>query len=210
MLFDLDGTLADSIGLILQCYRHTMRTHLGEAPEDALWLNGLGTPLLEQLATFARSAAEADAMRETYVAYQRTVHDDLVHAFPGACELIAGIEAAGIPSGLVTSKRPEMTGRTLGRCGLAFELIVTPDDVSRGKPDPEPVLFALERLGARTPARVLFVGDAPADILAGKAAGVKTAAVLWGPFEAAALAPLRPDYFIETIDELGALILGDA
>ena len=57
VLFDLDGTLADTVELILSSYRHTMRTHLGEAPPDERWLASMGTPLVTQLAGFAADEA---------------------------------------------------------------------------------------------------------------------------------------------------------
>ena len=68
VLFDLDGTLADTIELILLSYRHTMRTHLGEAPPDERFLATIGIPLPKQLEGFARDASEAERMRATYVA----------------------------------------------------------------------------------------------------------------------------------------------
>lgn len=200
VLFDLDGTLADTIGLILSCYRHTMRTHLGEAPPDEQWIGGMGTPLRTQLAAFARSPDEIDAMVHTYVALQRQIHDEMVRAFPGVPELLAALEAAGVPMALVTSRRGEMTRRTLSHCGIArhFDVVITPDEVARAKPDPEPVLLALERLGSPPPERVLFVGDSPHDVQSGRAAGVRTVAALWGPFSRTTLEAEGPDYLIES------------
>ncbi len=207
MLFDLDGTLADTVGLILTCYRHTMRTHLGEAPPDDEWIRGMGTPLRVQLAKFARSPAEVDAMAETYVTLQRQIHDQMVRAYTGIPELLAALEALGVPMGLVTSRRIEMTRRTLAHCGFAghFQVIVTPDEVTHPKPDPEPVLVALERLDSPPADRTLFVGDSPHDIEAGRAAGVRTVAALWGPFPRDVVLAAAPDYAIEHPLELLAL-----
>ncbi len=204
VLFDLDGTLADTVGLILTCYRHTMRTHLGEAPPDEEWIRGMGTPLRVQLAAFARSPEEVDAMVETYATLQRRIHDEMVHPYPEVPELLAALEALGVPMALVTSRRIEMTRRTLAHCGFAghFEVIVTPDEVTHPKPDPEPVFVALERLGSPAPQRTLFVGDSPHDIEAGRAAGVRTVAALWGPFPRELVLAASPDYAIETPLEL--------
>ena len=66
VLFDLDGTLADTTELILRCYRHTMHVHLGHAPPDRRWTAGMGTPLREQLKEFARDAEEEARMADTY------------------------------------------------------------------------------------------------------------------------------------------------
>jgi pyrophosphatase PpaX len=204
LLFDLDGTLADSVELILSCYRYTMRTHLQELPGDELWLAGMGTPLVTQLAGFARSAGELAAMQETYRTYQRTVHDDMVRPYPGVAEVLEELVAAGISLGVVTSKHREMTMRTLKVCQIAehFDVIITPEDVSRGKPDPEPVTAALTRLTDARPANVLFVGDAPVDVQAGRAAGVRTAGALWGPFGYDKLSAAGPDFLLHEIADL--------
>ncbi|HEX9108663.1 MAG TPA: HAD-IA family hydrolase [Longimicrobiales bacterium] len=204
VLFDLDGTLADSIGLILSCYRHTMTTHLGSAPPDAEWIRGMGTPLRVQLAAFASSPEQVEAMVETYVTLQRQIHDEMVRAYDGIPELLAALEAASVPMALVTSRRIEMTRRTLARCDFTrhFDVIVTPDEVTHPKPHPESVLLALEQLGAPPPERTLFVGDSPHDIEAGRAAGVKTVAALWGPFEREIVLAAGPEYAIESPLEL--------
>lgn len=204
VLFDLDGTLIDSIELILRCYRHTMRTHLGAERDDGEWIRNMGRPLREQLALFARSTDEVEAMVETYVGLQAQIHDDLVRPYPGAAETLAALELLGVPVALVTSKRERMTRRGLEHCGIArhFEVVVTPDDVRRAKPDPEPVLLALRRLGDPPASRVLFVGDSPHDVAAGRAAGVRTAGALWGPFSREALVESGPDYLLERMPDL--------
>src|SRR5687768_29091 len=89
VLYDFDGTLADSTELIMRCWRHAMNAHLGHCPPDEEWLSGFGTPLDVQIARFARSEAEKEAMLESYRAYQDEHHDTLVTAFPGAAETVA-------------------------------------------------------------------------------------------------------------------------
>lgn len=205
VLFDLDGTLADTTELILRCYRHTMRVHLGEAPPDERWMAGMGTPLREQLKDFARDPDEAARMAETYSTYQRAIHDDMVKAFPGAVEVVHAFKSAGAAVGVVTSRRTPMAVRTLARAGLdgVMDVLVGADDVVNAKPDPEPVLMALERLGlAGEGARTLFVGDSPFDIRAGRGAGTRTAAALWGPFPHEALRAEGPDHFVARPENL--------
>lgn len=206
--FDLDGTLADTVPLILRCYRHTMRTHLGEELPDERWLRTIGTPLRDQLLAFARDSSEAEAMLETYVAFQRTVHDEMVRPYDGARRLVEDVADGGAAIAVVTSKRREMALRTLGRCGLddLVQVLVAADDVERGKPDPEPVRSALEQLGlAGEPGRVFFVGDSPYDVRAGKAAGVRTVGALWGPFPRHVLEREDPDHLVSTLEEVGRL-----
>ncbi len=205
VFFDLDGTLADTVELILRSYRHTMEVHLGEAPPDDRWLSTMGTPLVSQLRAFARDAHEADAMLETYSVFQRAVHDRMVRPFPGAPEVLRELRRRGCRVAVVTSKRSVVARRTLDVCGLSasVELLVAADDVERGKPDPESVLKALSAfdLGAH-PDEVVFVGDSPFDLRAGRAAGTRTAAVSWGPFRRDVLEAEAPDYFLEDLEEL--------
>lgn len=204
VLFDLDGTLADSIALILRCYRHTMLVHLGFEPPDELWQRGIGTPLDVQLAAFARTDSERLAMRATYRAFQDTIHDRLVRPYPGVIDGLARFRERGTALAVVTSKGREMAERTLRVCGLesGFEVIITADDVARGKPDPEPVNMALQRLGDHDRRRVLFLGDAPMDVEAGRTAGVLTAGAAWGAFTAESLLQARPDYVFTRFDEV--------
>jgi len=206
VLFDLDGTLADTIELILRCYRHTMQVHLGASPPDALWLAGIGTPLADQLRGFARDDEQARAMTDTYSSFQRTIHDQMVAPFTGAVEMVAALRERGVVVGVVTSKRRQVAMRTLARCGFdgAYDVLVCADEVSRGKPDPEPVLLALERLELTDDAGMsLFVGDSPHDLKAGRAAGTRTAAAMWGPFDHDVLRAEAADFYV---DEPGAVL----
>jgi pyrophosphatase PpaX len=205
VLFDLDGTLADTVPLILRCYRHTMREHRGSELPDELWIRTIGRPLRSAMGDFTEDAAEAERMVQTYVEFQRGVHDDMVCAFPDARRALEQLRGRGVRVGVVTSKGREMTGRTLGCCGIddVLDVLVTADDVSRGKPDPEPVLKALELLGLDdVPDEVLFVGDSPHDLVSGRAAGVKTAGALWGPFSRAELEVADPDYWVADLAEV--------
>lgn len=199
VLYDFDGTLADSTELIMLCYRHTMRTHLGDVPPDEVWLSGFGMTLESQMRRFARDAAEAEAMLDTYRDYQNGIHDDLLRPFPDAAETVAELERRGYGLAIVTSKHRRATLRGMELCGLVrhFDVIVTPEDVTEPKPHPEPVLFALEKLGV-APHEALFVGDSPHDVAAGRAAGTRTAAALWGPFPRQALEDAGPDAFLHT------------
>jgi pyrophosphatase PpaX len=204
-LFDLDGTLLDSVELILASYRHTALVHTGTAPDDAVWLAGLGTPLRTQLRHLSEDPAEIAAMVETYREHNLSNHDAMVRPYDGIVEAVRTL-AARAELGLVTSKlRP---GALLGlrAAGLedAFDVVVGADDVQRHKPDPAPVLAALERLGA-DPTGTVFIGDSPHDMAAGRAAGVWTAAALWGPFARAALEPHRPDFWLATPTDIARL-----
>ncbi len=205
IFFDLDGTLADTVELILMSYRHTMRTHLGEPMPDERWLATIGKPLPVQLGDFARTEAEREQMRETYVGFQRRVHDRMVRPFPGALEVLDELRRREVRVAVVTSKAKGVARRTMEVCGLwdRVDLVVAGDEVERGKPDPEPVLRALAELGLREEAdEVVFVGDSPFDLRSGRAAGTRTAAVGWGPLDRAVLDAERPDYFLNALEEV--------
>lgn len=207
VLYDFDGTLADSTELIMRCYRHTMATHLGECPPDEAWLAGFGTPLETQIARFARDAQEYDAMLTSYRAHQDEHHDTLLRPFPGAVETVAELARRGVGLAVVTSKLRRGTRRGMDLCGLTelVDVVITPEDVENAKPHPESVHLALSRLGV-APHEALFVGDSPHDMVAGRAAGTRTAAALWGPFPRATLLAERPDVLLERQQDVLALV----
>lgn len=204
VLFDLDGTLADTVPLILACYRHTMERVRGAALPDHLWLETIGRPLRDAFGEFTDDADELEVLQETYVTYQRTVHDEMVAPLPGAPELVAELVERRVPVAVVTSKRREMALRTLAICGFdgAVDILVGADDVTRGKPHPEAVLAALSGLRGAQPGRCVFVGDSPYDLVAGRAAGVRTVGVTTGPFDRARLAAEAPDHLVERLADL--------
>ena len=208
VLFDLDGTLIDSIELILSSYRHTMAEHGFPDVPDEEWLRGVGTPLRAQLGPWARDEAHLEALVETYRDYNLSRHDSMIRPFPRVTEIVRAIRARGIRTGVVTSKTRDGTRRGLRLVDLedAIEIMVCADDVTNAKPHPEPVHRAVAELGA-DPASTLFVGDSIHDMHSGREAGVLTGAVLWGPFAREALEPAAPDYWLETPEHLGRLVL---
>ncbi|MEJ2481585.1 MAG: HAD-IA family hydrolase [Gemmatimonadota bacterium] len=209
VVFDLDGTLIDSEDLILASFRHTMRTHFGEAPPDESWRRTIGRPLAVQVRDFARTDEEAEAMIRTYTDHNLSQHDRLVRAFDGIREALEELLRRGRTLAIATSKRRTATRMGLAACGLPehwFASIVTADDVTRHKPDAEPVLRALSQSGEERTESAVFVGDSVHDMRSGRAAGVATAAVLWGPNDRAVLSPESPDLWIERPEEIPELI----
>jgi len=207
LLFDLDGTLVDSIELILASFRHTFRTHLGEVPPDARWITGLGTPLLAQLREFTRDDELARAMTATYRAYQVEHHDELMRTYDGVPQAMAELRARGHATAVVTSKMRDLAERALRFTGLrdTIDVVIGVEDSTRHKPDPEPVALALAALG-RDPRDALFLGDSPHDIRAGNAAGVTTVAAEWGPFAAAELDAARPAHRVAHMRDFPPLV----
>ena len=206
VLFDLDGTLIDSIRLILDSYHHTLASHGIASRSDDEWLAGIGTPLQVQFAEWAESPG-IEAMIATYRDYNLAHHDTRVLPYPGIVEMVRTVRQAGLLTGLVTSKNRSGALRGLRLCGLdeAMDVLVGADDVEHPKPHPEPVLKALSALGQPAES-AMYIGDSIHDMQAGRAAGVLTAAVLWGPFGREHLEGSQPDFWLDRPDQLQAVV----
>jgi pyrophosphatase PpaX len=207
VLFDLDGTLIDSIELILSSARHAFREWHGRVPDDAEWLSGVGIPLATMFRRYASSDAEVERLIARYREHQLANHDRLTRCYDRVVETVDFLRASGHPCAIVTSKTEWLARRGLEHVGLArhFDVIVGCDSCDRHKPEPEPVLMALDRLGYE-PEDAVFVGDSVHDMLAGNSAGVATIAALWGPFSREDIAMANPAYYLERIADLPTLI----
>jgi pyrophosphatase PpaX len=207
VLFDLDGTLIDSIRLILDSYHHTLAAHGVPPRTDEDWLRGVGTPLSVQFAEWRDDLGKLEAMVATYRAYNLANHDRMVTVYPGVVATVEAIRAAGRRTGLVTSKNRQgaLRGLTLVKLEAMMDVLVCADEVTNPKPHPEPVEKAVALLGA-DPATTVYVGDSIHDMVSGRAAGVRTAAALWGPFGREHLQLAVPDYWLETPADLLTLL----
>jgi pyrophosphatase PpaX len=206
ILFDLDGTLVDTVPFILAAVRHAFEGY-GTCPTDPEWIAGIGTPLRTQLASFARQPADVERLFERYRSFWLANHDERTRAFPGALETVAGLAAAGHPVGVVTAKIEQGAYRTLRHTGLLphVQAVIGADSCANAKPHPEPVLLAASRLG-RDPDEAVLVGDSPHDIAAAKAAGARAVAALWGACGRETLAAAGADHFLDDIRALPALV----
>jgi pyrophosphatase PpaX len=207
VLFDLDGTLIDSVRLILDSYHHTLAAHGLPPRSDEEWLKGVGTPLSVQFAEWGDDRKTLEALIATYREYNIAHHDRMVTVYPGVVDAVAAIKRRGLSTGLVTSKNRQgaLRGLTLVKLESLMDVLVCSDEVTNPKPHPEPVEKAVELLGAK-PAETVYVGDSIHDMRSGRAAGVQTAAVLWGPFGRSHLEGASPDYWLEKPDDLLRII----
>lgn len=206
VLFDLDGTLIDSIPLIRESFRHACRTVLGVTLPDEVLLSRVGMPLERQMRAIAPD--RADELVRVYREHNHARHDAMVRAYPGAAELLATLKAAGKKVGVVTSKSSPLARRGLAVAGLDefVDCLVAADDVVAHKPDPEPVRACLRGLGAHA-GEAVFVGDSPFDIEAGNRAGLFTVAVATGPFTEEQLRAARPDLVARSLEDVRAALL---
>lgn len=207
ILLDLDGTVIDSVALIRESHRHAVRTVLGEEWSDERLVANVGRPLIEQMAVFAPDRAE-----ELYSVYRVWNHAhtaDLLLAYEGVEEVLLGLRASGRRLGIVTSKTHDavdLAWSVLPSLRDLFDVVIAAEDSEQHKPHAAPILEALARLGSGVES-ACYVGDAPFDIQAGRAAGVTTIAVPWGFFSRSALAAEGPDAFAQTPAELMRMCL---
>jgi pyrophosphatase PpaX len=206
VVFDLDGTVVDTVELIVESFRFATRTVLGEVLPDEVITAGVGQPLMAQMERL--SAQHARELYDVYREYNHRRHDELIRGYAGMAELLDGLRACGRRLGIVTSKSRDTTEMAFRAVGLddRFEVVVTASDTGEHKPSPVPLLLCLERLRAPA-AGSIYVGDSPVDILAGAAAGMATAAVAWGVFGKEDLLAVAPDFWVEEPFELLELCL---
>lgn len=213
-LFDLDGTLIDTTELILQSFAHAFDAHLpGRLPTRADLVSTFGRSLPAALLELAvlNGVADperlADEMLATYREFQRHHHDTLIQPFDGIAEMLADLDSRGYRLGVVTSKMQHFARRGMRIFDLEkyFDVAVFHDDVTRHKPDPEPLLEAARRAGA-DPREAFYIGDSIHDVVAGRAAGMTTVAVLWGPFEREVLEAVTPHHIVREPAELLGLL----
>ena len=216
ILFDLDGTLIDTTDLILRCFHHSWGTVCGLKHSREALVQTFGTPLraamnrllLASGVTKNTAPAEAathiiDKLLAEYRSYNLANHDLLARPFEGVREVLAEFRRRRYLIGVVTSKSRELGLRGLRLCALdgLVDAAVFLEDTALHKPHPEPIFAALRRL-SESPQNAAYVGDSRHDIIAARAAGVRTVAALWGPAPRIELERERPDLTAESIGDL--------
>jgi pyrophosphatase PpaX len=200
-LFDLDGTLTDSLPLIRQTYFQVFtELQIPWGNDDVMrWI---GRPLKDIAEHFAGPGA-ADFFVERYQCYYHRDHDRYMALFPGTMEMLKQLKLYGIKAGVVTSKGRPGTVRTVEFTGIGqyLDAVVTAHDVERHKPLPDPVFKALGMMGVGA-SEAIFIGDSHFDLEAGKAAGVRVLGVSWGLCSAGELMRYSPLGVIESWDDL--------
>ncbi len=203
LLFDLDGTLVDSIELILESARFAFVGFAGKAPTDEEWRAGIGRPLQAVLREYAPDKGEAERLLGRYREYQLANHDRLLRAYEGIVAQMRAFSETGHPLAVVTSKADWLARRALEFVGMddLFPVLIGCDSCTNHKPHPEPVERALSLLGVLA-SNAIFVGDSPHDVEAGRAAHVFTVGVTWGAFAREEMEASGANVVIDDVAEL--------
>lgn len=220
LLLDMDGTIVDTLGFIIECFRRAVRPYVKRLPTDEEIVATFGPAEAECIARllsrYDRESLLLGPLHAEDIARSAAQFHELYHAgyaggqvepYPGILEIIADAKATGWLLGVFTGKGKVSALDTLEHLGLTsqFDVVVTSDDVARPKPAPDGVRLAAWQVST-TPERTLFVGDNPADIIAGKQAGATTVAALWGAFDRNQTLAAEPDFSYEQPSDLRSLL----
>lgn len=169
VLFDMDGTLLDSTPAVERAWASVAGRHGLDADEIIAACHGV--PADVTLRRLMPDATEPEIQAEIDAHLQQECEDlDGVVALPGALELIGFLDAHGVPWAVVTSAVPRLALARMGAAGISPRLLVTPEDVARGKPDPEGFLTAARLVGVPAE-RCVAVEDSAPGLAAARASG---------------------------------------
>lgn len=204
VLFDFDGTIMDTNDVVIQSWQHAFKTFEGKEYPEELIVKTFGEPLFITMGKLLPNIPTEKAI-EIYRGYQVNNFLDLIKLFPGIKELLIILKERGYKTAVVTSRLTGTTYEGLQKYDLEkyFDVVVTCDDCTKHKPDPEPILITLEKLKSK-PEESIMLGDSMFDILCAKNAGVKSVLVGWAlaVSEEEKTGAHAPDYIIEKAEEL--------
>ncbi|MFI9830134.1 HAD-IA family hydrolase [Streptomyces sp. NPDC051913] len=198
MLFDNDGTLVSSLASVDRCWRQWAEEY-GITAEDFARVELHGRPAVEIAADLLPAEIVPEAVARIERLEVEDVPNDGVQLLPGTRDFLASLPADRWA--VVTSATRRLAEARLDAVGILPKTLVSADDITRGKPDPEPYLLAARELGV-DPADCVVFEDAPAGLAAGRAAGMTTVA-LTTTHQAHELAA---DLVIENLSALSALV----
>lgn len=198
-LFDLDGTLTDSMNLSAQAFIYSIKKHLNKdyTPEQVFALFGPG----EEEIFLRLDPRLAPDMMDTFLAVYRSRHQELASTYPGVVPLLDWLRGR-IPSAVITGKGRSPALITIEELGLKdyFQVVVTGSCVFNHKPHPEGIFQALARMQTK-PDQAFYLGDSPGDIKTARRAGVTALAALWGARDRELLLKQEPDHAFASPEE---------
>jgi pyrophosphatase PpaX len=205
VLFDFDGTLADTIPLIVASYHHAIST-IGETADEAEVRSWIGRPLQPVLEE--RYPGKGAELTHTYRAWNLANHDALIRTVDGIPELLADLHGAGARTGVVSSKATATVRLGLRAVGLegVIDVVAGQEATTVHKPHPEPLVYAARTLGVHV-TECVYIGDATVDVEAARAAGMGAVAVTWGAGEVDLLHAAVPDAVVGDVPALRSVLL---
>jgi pyrophosphatase PpaX len=200
VLFDVDGTLVDSLFCITEGLGDSIKRFCGRRPNELELRPLIGMPLLQQMALFSKDQIEPMA---AYAIERMRVHSRHEKFFDSALECLRLCHEHDIKTALVTSKNGEELSSFLPKFPHReiIDVAVCASDVTHPKPSPESAHLACRHLGVR-PADCAFVGDSIYDMRCGRSAGMTCIAVAYGAGSKEALEAEHPDLLFESPDAL--------
>jgi len=201
----MDGTLVSSLPVIYHCEDEISRKYLKTSLTLEEVISKFGPPAHTIIRDMTRNLSEelqTRAVADYYECYRTHVSSRGL-VFPGITDLLRKIKVSGRRLALFTGVEKNMMEYTLAPFKLSrfFEVRITADDIQRSKPDPEGINLALSRIKASV-RESMYVGDSPADIIAGRSAGVLTGAALWSPENRGDPTTEHPDYEFRSVQQL--------
>ena len=205
----MDGTLVSSLPVIYHCENEISRKYVKTTLTLEDVIAKFGPPAHAIIRDMTRSLPDSvrgTAVSDYYECYRTQVSSRGL-VFPGIPELLRKIKGSGRRLALFTGVEKIMMEYTLNPFKLSesFEVRITADDVQKSKPDPEGINLTLSRIKASAK-ESMYVGDSPADIIAGKRAGVLTGAALWSPENRGDPTTEHPDYEFRSVQQLSDLL----
>src|ERR1700682_3071066 len=216
VLFDLDGTLLDTVADIALALNRTMVEYDCKplAEDEVRRMIGRGSPVLIERATASQgriigAPTQAEMVDRFFHYYSQLEesNEDSAQPYAGAAESLRTLHDAGLRTAVVTNKQHRFAAALLRRLGLAawVDVVVGGDTCARRKPDPQPLFFACESLHV-PPSESLMVGDSVNDVLAARAAGIPIVCVSYGYNEGRDPGTLECDLLLDSLAELPGLL----
>jgi phosphoglycolate phosphatase len=210
IIFDFDGTLADTQHAIRHAFLNTLRTMKIPVPPDT-FINEISSQTVEQMFRDV-GVANNGRLKQAVSRYCRSYQiagPQKARRFPGVLQTLKRLRRLNLSLAIATNENRKNLDRILPalEIGHFFCFTICEDEVSRPKPHPEMIHNILDKMGS-SPGDTLFVGDSPLDILAGKAAHCRTCAVTYGSHPQEKLAAYSPDWLIDHFNTVPEILQG--
>ena len=208
VLFDMDGTIANTDELVVESIQELCAKHNIPAPSRETCYYFSGPPIRESLKTFPGDV-DVETLFKDFYGISLKKYDQMVVSYPNCRYILAKLKERGIKLGVVTNKAHDAAMHCLEVIGLwdLFSVVIGFEDASKSKPDPEGLLKAARLLGENNLSKVLYVGDSPLDDLAAHNAGIDDVMCVWGPRKLPK--DLKPSYKIYNYLELPEVVFDD-